>query len=141
VSSGCFDKFGIPTVDGYTGNLLLNAKVLVAFTAKLTLSTGPMDPWHTDAVADIQTLNSRAHVNNGADHFVPEDKRLLDDPRQLRPVAVRDVQIGVAHAANLNLDQNFTCAGLGKSHILNREWSLEVAEHGSFHLLPLENHD
>jgi hypothetical protein len=72
---------------------------------------------------------------------VPEDEWPLDDPSQLRPVAIRHVQIGVAHTANLNLDENFALCGFGNRDILNRKWSLEVAEHGSFHLLPLGNHD
>jgi hypothetical protein len=63
-----------------------------------------MDPRHADAVADIHTLPSRADLNNGTDHFVPEDERLFDDPSQLRPVAIGDMQVGVAHTANFNLD-------------------------------------
>jgi hypothetical protein len=66
-----------------------------------------MDPGHADAVADIYTPHSRASFNNGTDHFVPEDERPFDDPSQLGPVAIRHVQIGVAHAANLDLDKNF----------------------------------
>src|ERR1700728_239539 len=137
VGSGCFDKFGISTVHRHPGNLLLSAEVLVAFAAKLTVSTRPMDPGHADAVTDIYTPHGRASLNNGTDHFVPEDERPFDDPSQLRPVAIRHVQIGVAHAANLDLDKNFAPGGFGNRDILNRKGGLEVAEHGSFHVLPL----
>jgi hypothetical protein len=44
----------------------------------------------------------------------------------------------VAHAANFHFDQNFTRCEFGKRDILNREWNLEVAKHGSFHFLPWE---
>src|SRR6202030_179641 len=118
------------------GNLLSNTKVLVAFAAKLTLSTSPMDPGHAYAIADLHTVHGRAGLHHRTDHFVPEDERFLDDPSQLRPVAIRDVQVGMAHAANFNPDQNFALCGFGKRNILNCKWSLEVAEHGSFHLLP-----
>src|SRR3984957_9160205 len=107
VRRGRFHKFSISAVHGHTSNLLLNAKVLVAFPAKLTFSAGPMDPGHADAVSDLRTLHSRTDLNNRTDHFVPKNKRLLDDPSQLRPVAVRDMQVGVTHAANFHLDQNF----------------------------------
>src|ERR1700722_3950591 len=133
-----FHKFGVAAVHGHTGNLLTNAKVLVAFAAELTFSASPMVPGHADAVADLHIVRSRTHLNNRTDHFVPQDQRLLDDCGQLRPVAIRDVQIGVAHAANFNLDQNFALCGVGKGYILNRKWSLEVAEHSSFHFLSQE---
>src|ERR1700722_4919 len=107
VGSGCLHKFGVAAVHGHTRNLLPNTKVLVAFPAKLTFSAGPMDPRHADAVSDLRTLHSRTDLNNRTDHFVPKNKRLLDDPSQLRPVAVRDMQVGVTHAANFHLDQNF----------------------------------
>jgi hypothetical protein len=66
-----------------------------------------MDPGHADAVADLHAVHSRAGLNNSTDHFVPEDQRLLDNPSELRPVTVRDVQVGMAYAANFNFDQNF----------------------------------
>ncbi|MGA7424981.1 MAG: hypothetical protein WBW77_20020, partial [Candidatus Sulfotelmatobacter sp.] len=102
----------------------------------LTLSAGPMDPRHANAVADIDILYTRADLNNGADHFMSKDERLLDNPSQLRPIAIRHVQIGVAYSANFNLNQNFTLRGFGKRNIFNYKWSLEVAKHSSFHLLP-----
>src|SRR5580700_6545286 len=95
-----------------------------------------MDPRHADAVADLHTLHIGADLDNVSHHFMPEDERFLDDPSQLRPIAIRHVQIGVAHSANFNLDQNFAFCGLGKRNILNCKRSLEVAKHSSFHLLP-----
>jgi hypothetical protein len=100
-----------------------------------------MDPRYADAVSDLHTLHRRADLDNGTDYFVPEDKRLFDDPGQLRPIAICDVQVGVAHAANFNLDQNFAFRGFGNRNILNRKRRHEIAKYGSFHLLLSGNHD
>ena len=103
VGRGCFHKFGVASIHGHTGDLLTNAQVLVAFAAKLTLSAGPIDPRHATAVADIDICTARADLNNGADHFMSKDEWLLDNPSQLRPIAIRHVQIGVAYSQTSTL--------------------------------------
>jgi uncharacterized protein (DUF779 family) len=91
----------------------LHAQILVAFAAKLALPACPVHPRHPDAVSRLYALDGRAALHYPAHDFMPQDQRLLYDARQLLPVAVGHVQIGMAHTANLYLDQDIIRPGCG----------------------------
>src|SRR5208282_436493 len=99
---------------------LLQAQVLVAFLAKLTLSACPLHPRHTDPVSHLDTLDRRAALHHAAYDLMSQDQRLLHDVSQLRPVAIGHVQVGMTHTTNLNLDQDLVLASFWPSHLLQR---------------------
>jgi hypothetical protein len=134
------DEFGIAPVHGYSSDLLPHAEVFVALAAKLAFSASPIKPRHTDSLSDRDALHGRPHLDHLADNFVSENQWLLHQTRQLLPVSVGNMEIRVANAANLNLDQDFLLRRLGKRHVRHHKRSLEVMEHRCFHWFPRENY-
>ena len=47
-------KFRVAAINGHAGDLLPNAKILVPFAAEFAIAATPVEPWHTDTVADLQ---------------------------------------------------------------------------------------
>jgi hypothetical protein len=63
---------------------------------------------HDDQVAHSESLDSRADLGDDAGHLVTDDLRRAD---ALVHRAVRDVEVGAAHAAVRDVDPHLTVAG------------------------------
>src|SRR6185312_9110296 len=59
-----FDVFRIAAIDGNAGNFLFYAEILIAFTAELAFAAGPVNPGHTDAVANFQFPHTRTNFSH-----------------------------------------------------------------------------
>jgi hypothetical protein len=133
VAGGSLRIFRLSAIDGDAGDALASAQILIAFVAELTFAAGVLDPWNTDALSDSDALNGGASLDYATDDFVAEDQRLFYDACELRPVAVGDVQIGVAHAADFDCDQNFIDIGRGTSYFLQTQRRFEFVQNCGLH--------
>ena len=105
--------FGIAAVEVIAGEARVVAQVFVAARAVAAFAAGVAQPRHADAVADIEAFGRRAFFGDDADDFMPGNDRQL----AVSEVAIDDVQIGAAHAAGANLDQQLIGRGLGKRQL------------------------
>jgi len=126
-------KLGEAAIHSYSSNLLSGAEILVSFPAEFALATGPVDPRQADTVADLEPLNSTAFLNHTASDFMPEDERHFRNRCELWPVSIRDMQIGMANAAGIHLNEEVACIGLRSGNILKRKRFLELAQDRGFH--------
>jgi len=92
-----------------------------------------MNPRHSDLVAHLQVLNRRTLFDHPTGDFVAENQWSLYDCRQLRPIPIGDMQIGMAHAARFDLDQDFLGPRLRRVHFLHGQRLLEFMQNGGFH--------
>src|ERR1700674_5136717 len=134
VSCRRLHKFGVATVNGDTCDLLPAAQVFVSFAAKFALPAAPVNPGHADAIADLQIVHCRAFFHYVTGNFVAENQRFLHDSRQLCPISIRHVQVGMAGTTGFHLDQNFICFGMRAFHFLDLERLLEIVQDSGFHL-------
>ena len=128
--------FGEAAVHRIAGVLLGVAQGLPARQAVLAVAAGGVQPGHPDPVALLDRRDAGAECGDGADALVARDegRRGLD-----RPVAVRGVQVGVAHARGHDLDQDLARARLGHRHRLDRQRLLELVHHRRLHGLRHSN--
>src|SRR6185369_10922106 len=104
VRSFRFHEFGIAAINHSPCNYLLLAKVLSPFAAHIALAAGPMHPRDADTVADFQVAYIFAFFDDAPDNFVTGNESLLYDFQEGSPVAFRDMQIGMAHAAGFDFN-------------------------------------
>jgi len=64
---------------------------------------------------------------------VPGNQTLARRRAKARQVAVDDVQVGVAHAAGVHLDQDFVGLRLGNGQLFERERRMECGQDSGFH--------
>ena len=121
-----FRVLSVSAVDHDAGDALADAEVLISFETKLAVAAGVLHPRDTDAVADGDTLNGGATLDYAADDLVAEDERLFYNAGELGPVAIGNVEIGVAHATDFDLDQDFVVAGAGASDFLQCQRRFEL---------------
>src|SRR6478672_6721772 len=133
VSGRRFDVLRIAAIDCDAGNLLLHAKILIAFTTEFAFAARPENPRHADAVADFELLHAGTDFNYFARDFMSNNERQLGNPAELYPVTFSNMQIRVANAAGLHFDQDFSLAGLGTFNFLNHEWRLQFVQDCCFH--------
>src|SRR5579863_7683148 len=133
VSCRRLHKFGVATVNGDTCDLLPAAQVLVAFAAKFALTAGPVNPGHANAITDLQIVHRRAFLHYVTGNFVAENQRSLHDSRQLCPISISHVQVGMAGTTGFHVDQNFIYFGMRAFHFLDRERLLEIVQDSGFH--------
>src|SRR6202795_4128223 len=107
VSCRRLHKFGIDTVNRETCDLLSAAQVFVSFAAKFALPAAQVNPGHADAIAHLQIVHCRACLHYVTGNFVAENQRSLHDSRQLCPISISHVQVGMAGTTGFHLDQNF----------------------------------
>ena len=100
---------GIAAVDLVAGEARVVAEILLAAAAIEARAVGRAEPRHADAVADGEALDARAERRDLADDLVAENERQLG----MRQLAVDDVQIGAAHAAGRDLDEDLVRPGHG----------------------------
>jgi hypothetical protein len=94
-----------------------------------------MNPGHADAIADLQIVHCRAFLHYVTGNFVAENQRSLHDSRQLCPISISQVQVGMAGTTGFHLDQNFTGFGMRAFHFLDRERLLEIVQDSGLQLL------
>lgn len=134
MARGGLHEFRVSTIHCDACDLLTGAKVFVSLAAELAVATTPVKPWDADPVVYMMDVtNPRAHFGHAPNDLVTENQRLLDDFRQLRPIAIGHMQIGMAYAAGLNPDQEFVRFQLGPIDIFDRKWLLEIMQDGCFH--------
>jgi hypothetical protein len=136
VACGRLEIFRISAIHGYARDFLLAAKILIPFFAQLAFAARPVNPGHSDAVSNFQLRNIRAFPGHVPRDFVPEDQRALHDLRELGPIAIRNVYVGMAHTAGFHLNQNFTRIRLGTLDIFKGERLFEIVEDGGSHSHP-----
>src|SRR5271156_4008311 len=127
------DEFGVATVHAHARDLLFSAEVFVALAAHFTFGAAPEDPGHPNAVTDLVIADGLAFFHHASGDFMPQDQRFLDDFRQLRPIAVREVPSRMAHSARFYFDENFIWPGDGTLDILEGKWRLEIMQDRGFH--------
>ena len=137
VAGRSFDEFGEASIHGDAGDLLLDAEIFVAVAAEFTFAATPVQPGDADAIADLEIVNGGSFFHDAACDFVAEDERFFDDARELGPIGIGQVQIGVADATGFDGDQDFVRAGLGLRDIFDAQRGFEFAQYGGFHYVHL----
>jgi hypothetical protein len=135
------DQFCVSSVYRHPGNLLFDAKILIAFTAELALTAGPVHPRNANTVADFQVLDGFAFLHDATCDFVPRDQRLLGDANDLRPIAIGHVQIGMADATRFHFDQYLVRVKPRLNHFFDGQWCFEFAQNGCSHCVYLEGRE
>src|SRR5271155_3036203 len=133
VAGRSFDEFREAAVHGDAGDLLFDAEIFIAFAAEFAFAAAPVEPGDADAVADLQIFDGCAFSHDAAGNFGTEDQRFFDDAHQLRPIGIGQMQIGMAHAAGFDFDQDFVRGGLGLLDLFDIQGRFEFAQDGGFH--------
>ena len=124
------EVLGEPAIDAVAGIAGVRTQCLPAGCAQLTGAAGPPEPRHCHAISFAETPHSFSEALNDADTFVAGNEwRLWLD----RPVTVCGVDVGVAQTGGLDLDQDFTVAGLGGGDVLDLEWLVEAGDDCGLH--------
>ena len=98
----------IAAVAGIAGKHWRIAQILAPGAAIRTGAICAAEPRHTDALAEREAGHARSDRRDTADNFVSRDDRQL----RVRQVAVDHMQIGAAHPASGDLDQDFAAGRL-----------------------------
>src|SRR5208282_4271425 len=106
VAGGSLRKFRISAVHHNACDALPHAQILVALAAELTLPARPLHPRHSNTVPYLDARDRCPALHHSAYDLVPQDQRFLYDARQLCPVTVGHMQIGMTHTTNLHLDHD-----------------------------------
>ena len=106
--------FGVATVEGVAGEASSVAEVLAVRAAEAASPVRPAEPGHADAIV---VLESSAALLHRGDDLVAEDQGKLR-PGQL---AVCDVQVGAAHAAGADFEQDLAGARFRQRTILETQ--------------------
>ncbi|TLD24396.1 hypothetical protein PspLS_06486 [Pyricularia sp. CBS 133598] len=98
----------------------LGTEHLVGGPAKVAVLAAAVDPLDADVVADLDVLDQLTARHHYARALVPAHER---EPGRDRPVAVHGVQVRVAHARVLYVDEDLIGTRLGHGDFLvNRGW-------------------
>jgi hypothetical protein len=112
---------------------LFYAEIFMALLAEGALAAGPVNPGDASPVADLQITNRGAFLNDPTGNLVTEDQRSLCDRGELRPIPIGKVQVRVADAARLDLDQNLVRAELGPRNFFEHERLFEFVQDCGLH--------
>jgi hypothetical protein len=96
-----------------------------------------MDPGNAHAVSDLKVLYPLASLNDTTGNFMAQDHRPFNDPRELYPVAVGNVQVGMAYPAGFDFDQHLIGARLRLGDLFDRKWLFEFVQDSGLHLASL----
>ncbi len=100
---------GIAAVDLVAGEARMVAEIFGALAAIGACAVGIAEPRHADAHPRSEALDAVAQGLDAPDDLVPEHERKL----RLRELAVEDMQVGAAHPARRDLDQDLVRARSG----------------------------
>ena len=103
-----YHVLGKAAVDVQAGKLNLVTQILPVCQAIATGTAGMIEPGHAEAVTNLVLANRWAYANNRAHNLVA---RHGWQPGQGQ-VTLNNMQIGVTHAAGVNLQQHLMGAGL-----------------------------
>ncbi len=106
-------QFGIPAVDLVAGKAGAVAQILAAAAAVIADAAGPAEPGDADPVADREAVGIGAPLHHHADDLMTRHQRQF----RLRQLTVEDVQIGAAHRAGLDHDQQLPRTGPRRQQI------------------------
>ena len=104
------DVFGKAAVLGIAAKLRIGTHRLAGGQAKLAVAAGRIQPGHAHALTQLDSRHALAQGHHQANAFVAGREGQCGFQG---PVAVARVQVGVADAAGLGLDQNLAGAGRG----------------------------
>src|SRR5665213_548075 len=119
------DRYGPNRVGPFAAELRLWTYGLPSRKTILAMAARRVKPGHAYPVA---LLNDRYARSDGADH---SDSLMAGHKRECwlhRPVAMRRMEIGVAHAASLGLHQNLPRTGRGDVHFSKRQRFAELLD-------------
>ena len=91
-----------------------------------------VEPGHADPIPFLDERHACAEGDNDPDRLMPRDEGRL---RLQRPVAIGGVQIGVADAAGLGLDEDLARPGGGDIPFLKFQRLFEGCDDSRMHLL------
>jgi len=128
-----FHELGEASINRTAGDDLRRAQVLVSFSADLAFAAAPIYPGHSHTIADFQVADFRTSLDNAADDLVTQDERPLDECRQLRPVTLGNMEIGVAYSSRFYFDQDLIGAGVWSLDVFYRQGLLEFSQDCCFH--------
>jgi hypothetical protein len=127
------DELGKSAIDGPAGYDLGRAQVLVPLFANLTYAAAPIYPGNAYTITDFHLRHFIAAFYDTAGDLMSENERPFHDCRQLRPIAVGDVEVRMAYAGRLDFDQYLVRTDLGSRNIFYAERLLEFSEDSGFH--------
>jgi hypothetical protein len=96
-----------------------------------------MNPRYSDPIPDLQLLYRCAFFDHHPGDLVAGDQWCLNDFRELRPVSIDEVHIGMANTAGFNPYQDFAGCNPRLGNFFYREWLLEFAQNGGLHAFRL----
>src|SRR5271165_140390 len=105
------------------------AQLLLATQAPLASSISFLDPAYADAVSDLPRSDAGAELDNLADRFVAEDMGKLNGDH-----AVRQVDIRIAEAARVDLDDHLVRASFGGVPLLYFPLAVYGGNYRCFHM-------
>src|SRR4051794_39237554 len=126
---------GVSAVDGVARVLLLVAQRFPSAEAMLAVSARGVEPWHADAIAFFHMRDTIADGGDIPDAFVARNERQC---RFDRPVAVGGVQVRVADARGLYIDENLSAPGLRYGDFFDAQRRAEFMYDSGFHQLSHE---
>jgi hypothetical protein len=129
----CLDELGVTAVHGRAGDRLPGTQILAALQAKLAFAASPMRPGDANTVSNPDVFDCGAFLNYWADGFMTRDKRALDVPKHVSPVAFGDMQIGMTYAASLDPYQDFVGVRNRRSDFFDLKRFFVLANDGCFH--------
>src|ERR1700739_224623 len=94
---------GVSAIAVNAGGFHRSAEILKAAAAPLALTTRVGLPTEADALSNVKGAHSRTYCSDGADNFVPGDKRILADA----PVVRNQMKIAMTNTAVGNADFDF----------------------------------
>src|SRR4029077_5126671 len=130
VAWGRLHEFCIPPIHRNPGYLLLGTEVLIAFQAEFTLAARPVHPRNSSSISNLQFARVSALFDHAPGNFVAEYERSLYDWRQLTPISVGYMQVGMAHAAGFHFDQDIARLQLRSRDFFEYQGLLEFMQNG-----------
>jgi hypothetical protein len=124
---------GIAAVHHHPGDDRLAAQVFHALAAGLADAAGAVVPGHADAVAQREVRDVGAALHHAAHHLVAGNQVRLGRTLERGLVALGHVQVRVADAADLDLDQHVVRAGHRARHLFHAEGGAEFMKDGGLH--------
>jgi hypothetical protein len=128
-----FQKLGEATIHSHSGNFLFYAEIFMALLAEGALAAGPVNPGDASPVANLQITNRGAFLNDPTGNLVTEDQRSLCDRGELRPIPIGKVQVRVADAASLDLDENLVRVEFRPRNLFEHERLFEFVQDCGLH--------
>jgi hypothetical protein len=97
-----------------------------------------MHPGNANAVSELQMIDGCALFYDATGDFVPENQWFFGDGNDLGPITTGHVQVRMADAARLDLDQHLMCSGSGPSDLFDTQLFFEFVQDGGLHRVHLE---